>query len=105
MLHINDHTFQAEVIESPEPVLVMFYASWCNKCAMMKPIVEELEIRHGGIYKFCGVDIEESEQLASEYETDIVPAFAFFIDGIQTAGFSGLVSEDIFEARLREIFH
>ncbi len=105
MFHVNDHTFKTEVLENPEPVLVMFYANWCNKCAMMKPVVEELETRYDGIYKFCSVDIEESQVLASEYDTDIVPAFAFFNGGIQTAEFSGMVSEDIFEARLKEVFH
>lgn len=104
MQHVNDHTFKTEVLESPHPVLVMFYADWCSKCAMMKPIVEDLETVYAGKYKFCSVDIEESTHLSSEYESDLVPAFVFFCDGVPIAGFEGLVSEDIFEVRLLEIF-
>lgn len=104
MHQINDITFKTEVLESKSPVLVMFYADWCSKCAMMKPVVESLGNKYCNEYKFCKVNIEECPNLAAEYETDIVPAFAFFTNGELLAIFSGMVDEDTFESRLHKIF-
>ena len=54
---------------------------WCGKCAMMKPIVEDIEKKYAGHVKFCGVDIEESPELADDFSSDIVPTFVFFKGG------------------------
>ena len=43
MLHLTAKNFAAEAKHDPLPVVVMFYAIWCGKCAMMKPVVEEIE--------------------------------------------------------------
>lgn len=43
MLHLNKDSFSAALDASPLPAVVMFYANWCSKCAMMKPVAEDLE--------------------------------------------------------------
>ena len=43
MLHLTAKNFQIEVKDTSLPVVVMFYAIWCGKCAMMKPVVEDIE--------------------------------------------------------------
>ena len=55
-------------------------------------------------YKFCEVEIDESEILAQSYGIDIVPAFLFFHNGQLLAGFSGLIDTDVLETRLHKIF-
>ena len=67
MLHLTAKNFQIEVKDTSLPVVVMFYAIWCGKCAMMKPVVEDLEKKYAGKIKFCEVEIEESAVLAAEY--------------------------------------
>ena len=81
MLHLTAGNFDAETTHSPLPVVVMFYAVWCGKCAMMKPIVEELEPRYRNKVRFCEVEIDESPLLAAKYDADIVPTFVFFQNG------------------------
>ena len=71
MLHLTAKNFQIEVKDTSLPVVVMFYAIWCGKCAMMKPVVEDIEKKYAGKIKFCEVEIEESAVLAAEYAPEI----------------------------------
>ena len=78
MLHLTAKNFQIEVKDTSLPVVVMFYAIWCGKCAMMKPVVEDIEKKYAGKIKFCEVEIEESAVLAAEYAPEIVPTIVLF---------------------------
>ena len=67
-----------ELTSRDDLTLVDFYAVWCGKCAMMKPLVEEIEKKYRKKIRFCEVDIDESPLLTADYEADIVPTFVFF---------------------------
>lgn len=103
MLHITPETFEIEAKRSSKPTIVMFYAIWCGKCAMMKPMVKEIEEKVKGKIKFCEVDIEECVALATEYEVDIVPTFVFFRDGEVFSYMQGLFSQETFERRVHDL--
>ncbi len=105
MLHLTAKNFLAEAKHSPMPVVVMFYAVWCGKCAMMKPIVEDVEEIFRNKIKFCEVEIGESAVLAAEYDADdIVPTFVFFQDDICLGSIKGTMEQSTFCRQLREIF-
>lgn len=104
MLHLTAQNFVSEVTHPSLPVVVMFYADWCGKCAMMKPLVEDIEIKYRRRILFCEVEIEESKELASRYEADIVPTFAFFQDGTLLGELKGVMEETTFERHLQKIF-
>lgn len=104
MLHLTAKNFATETKHSPLPVVVMFYAVWCGKCAMMKPIVEELEEKYRGRINFYEVEIEESVILAADYDADIVPTFVFMEKGEFLGSMQGIIEEDLFEQRLQKIF-
>ena len=104
MLHLTAKNFQIEVKQSSVPVVVMFYAIWCGKCAMMKPVIEELEVKYRGKIKFCEVEIEESAVLAAEYEADIVPTFVFFEQKENVGVIKGMLDESTFDQRIHKIF-
>ena len=104
MLHLTAKNFQIEVKQSSVPVVVMFYAIWCGKCAMMKPVIEELEVKYRGKIKFCEVEIEESAVLAAEYEADIVPTFVFFEQKEIVGENKGMLDESTFDQRIHKIF-
>ena len=97
MLHLTAGNFDAETKHSPLPVVVMFYAVWCGKCAMMKPIVEEIEPRYRNKVRF-------SPLLAAKYDADIVPTFVFFQNGRLLGIMQGIIDEVQFEQRLQKIF-
>lgn len=104
MLHLTAKNFTAEAKHSPLPVVVMFYAIWCGKCAMMKPVVEEIEKKYGGQIKFCEVEVDESAVLAANYEANIVPTFVFFQNGELLGSMQGVIDEELFDQRLQKIF-
>ena len=104
MLHLTAKNFQIEVKDTTLPVVVMFYAVWCGKCAMMKPVVEDLEKKYSGKIKFYEVEIEESAVLAAEYAPEIVPTFVLFKDQKAIGVMGGILEEHVFESRILEIF-
>lgn len=103
MIHLTAKNFEIEAKHSTKPVVVMFYAVWCGKCAMMKPIVEMAAEKFAGSIKFCEVEIDESAVLSAEYGADIVPTFIMFKDEEVFSTMQGVIEEDIFEERVGEL--
>lgn len=104
MLHVTEQDFHRRINAASHPVIVMFYASWCGKCAMMKPIVEAIASRYRDRACFFEVDIDESAELAAKYTGEFVPAFVFFRDGKCLGSMSGVIGEERFEERIQKIF-
>ena len=100
---VNNANFKSLVLENPKPVLVDFYADWCGKCSMMKPVVESVAKRYYDRIKFCKVNIEETKELSKKYGADIVPTFVMFKDGEVEMYMQGILNETIFEQRIREL--
>ena len=94
--------------EHPTLAVVMFYAVWCGKCAMMRPIIEDLEKKYqkkySGSIRFFEVETTESGLLAAEYQTDLLPTFLFFKDQELIAVMQGMISQNDFDARPQKIF-
>ena len=94
--------------EHPTLAVVMFYAVWCGKCAMMRSIIEDLEKKYqkkySGSIRFFEVETTESGLLAAEYQTDLLPTFLFFKDQELIAVMQGMISQNDFDARLQKIF-
>jgi len=104
MLHLTAENFEIKAKQSTRPAAVMFYANWCGKCAMMKPIFEDIEKKYLGRIKFFEVDVEESEELSAEYEADIVPTFVFFQKNTVAGVLQGVIGQEIFERRMEKMF-
>lgn len=103
MIHLTSENFAMEAENCLATVVVMFYASWCGKCAMMKPIVEDISKKYSYKIKFCEVDVSESKALAEKYEADIVPTFVMFKDGGIESYMTGLIDSKVLEERIREL--
>ena len=90
--------FEAEVLQADIPVLVDFYADWCNPCKMMGPVVAKIAEEYEGRIKVGKCNIDENMELARKYRISSIPAFAVFKDGGQTASYVGAMPA----AELRE---
>ena len=89
---ITEETFDREVMESLQPVLVEFYASWCGKCAMMEDVVADFAAGHDGRIKVCQIDADRCESLAEKYSVKKVPTFIAFRSGRIVSTACGVVS-------------
>ena len=103
MLHLTARNFEQEALGGSLSVVVMFYAAWCGKCAMMKPVAEDIDKKYKGRIKFCEADIDESPALAAKYRADTIPTFIFFRRGMPVGRLQGMIDDEIFEKRMKRI--
>lgn len=82
VLSVNERTFTKEVLESPVPVLVNFWAPWCGLCHLIQPILSEFE-RHGSKYvKIVSVNADENFRLSNTYRLTTLPTLILIENGI-----------------------
>ena len=80
-LKLNSTNFEKEVLNSEKPVLVDFFADWCGPCKMMAPIVEELATELDGKAKVGKINVDESSDIAVEYNVMSIPTLIIFKNG------------------------
>ena len=78
---VNDNTFDAEVLDSPKPVLVDFWAPWCGPCRSVAPIVDDLATLYAGKIKIAKINVDESTEVATRYQITSIPTFILFKNG------------------------
>jgi len=83
-------------------VLIDFSADWCMPCLMMAPIVEELSEKFDGKIKFGKVDVGENQDIASKLGVSSIPNFVLFKDGGVVEQFTGSMSSEAFEEKLKK---
>lgn len=78
---VTDGSFQQDVLQSTEPVLVDFWASWCQPCRMVAPVVEEIATENSGKLKVLKLDVDENQNTAMQYNVSSIPTLILFKDG------------------------
>lgn len=91
----NTGNFNAEVLQSEEPVLVDFYADWCGPCRMMGPLVEQLAETYNGKVKVGKVNVDEDGALAGNYGIQSIPSFLLFKNGQVVDSVTGGVPQQV----------
>ncbi len=77
---VSDNNFQAEVIESPEPVLVDFWAPWCGPCRIVAPHLEELAGERDDL-RVVKLNVDDNPQTAATYQVMSIPTILLFKNG------------------------
>jgi thioredoxin 1 len=102
VLEFNDDNFDTDVIQSDVPVLVDFWAEWCQPCHMIAPTIEELAGEYEGKVKVGKVDTDANRDISIKYGISAIPTIILFKDGEVVKKFVGLTSKDQFQAAIDE---
>ena len=78
---VTEETFDAEVVKSPIPVLVDFWAIWCSPCRMQDPILHELEKEYDGKIKIAKLNVDDNPATAAKYSIMSIPTLMLFKNG------------------------
>ena len=101
IIELTEANFEQEVLQSAEPVLVDFWASWCGPCRMLSPIVDQLSEEYEGKgVKFGKINVDEQPKLAMNYKVQGIPTLILFKDGAPAETSVGVVPKAKIEAML-----
>ncbi len=100
MLTLTESNFKEQVVDSPIPVLVDFWAEWCGPCKMLGPILEELATDYEGRVKIGKLNIDDSPSVANEYGIRAIPTMLIFKGGQVAEQVVGLRSKRDLKANL-----
>ncbi len=99
-VELTDSNFEQEVLQSPVPVLVDFWASWCAPCRLIAPAVEAIAKDYAGRAKVGKVNVDENMSTSSKYEISGIPALLVFKGGELRDQIVGASSKENIQAML-----
>jgi len=103
VFNISDSEFTKEVIESQQPVLVDFWATWCAPCRAIAPAVEELALQYKGRVKFAKINIDDNQETPQQYGVRSIPTLLVFKAGAVVEQIVGAVPKARLEDALKKV--
>ena len=103
VLEVSDATFEKEVLQSEQSVLVDFWAVWCGPCRAIAPIVDGVATTYAGRLKVTKVNVDENGATPSRYGIRGIPALLFFKGGKVADQVVGYVPQDVIEEKVKRL--
>jgi thioredoxin 1 len=100
---LTEQNFAREALQSPQPILVDFWAEWCGPCKMLAPILDELAQEFDGRVRIGKVNVDESQALAAQFGIRSIPTLLLFQKGQVIEQVVGLRSKRDLKASLERL--
>ena len=79
--HVSDASFEADVLQSAQPVLVDYWAEWCGPCKMIAPILDEVATAYSGKLQIAKMNVDENRDIPAKFGIRGIPTLMLFKDG------------------------
>jgi thioredoxin 1 len=93
IIYVTDDNFEAEVLNSADPVLVDYWAEWCGPCKMIAPILDEIAAEYNGKIRVAKLNIDDNPQTPPKYGIRGIPTLMLFKNGSVEATKVGAMSK------------
>lgn len=92
LIAVHDNNFATQVLESEQPVMVDFWATWCGPCLQMAPLVSKLADEYQGKAVVAKLDVDRSTDIPKKYGITAIPTFIVFHQGKEVVRYEGMTS-------------
>ncbi|RKH21523.1 thioredoxin [Corallococcus praedator] len=103
VIELGDAEFKREVLESSEPVLVDFTATWCPPCRVIAPVIESLASEYKGRMKMAKLNVDDHPVTPEQYGIRAMPTLLFFKDGKVVKQIVGAVAKAKLDEAVRQV--
>jgi thioredoxin 1 len=103
VFEVSDATFDQDVLQSEQPVLVDFWAVWCGPCKAIAPIVDDIAASYAGKLKVAKVNVDQNGATPSRYGIRGIPALLIFKGGKVADQIVGYVPREVIEEKINRV--